>query len=367
MMNSNLLFEAHSEPTSLNSLYSTLIKENRLAADFRNLGNPIELLPIPNSVDLADRAVGTLLGVAIGDALGRSHESMLPGTYHIEKFEPWHGYESGPVGTITDDTQFTMWLAQSLVENRTLVPDDLIARWSRERIRGIGKNTREFLHNAKNLGLPWYQTGPVSSGNGVAMRSTPVGLFYRNDPEGLKLASIIQSVITHNDPMAIASGIIVAAVVAMLLRMNPNELEPVSARIAFSKKLAGNIKGIESCVEYRTRKDAELCSLYQRLDHDLPHWLETNAEPISINDSYWSGAYVLESLPHALYCFLAAPTDFRKVLISSANTSRDSDTVASIACAFAGALNGARSISADFKDELEYRPILESLALKLIK
>ena len=83
--------------------------------------------------------------------------------------------------------------------------------------------------------------------------------------------------------------------------------------------------------------------------------------------TYWSGAYVLESLPHALYCFLAAPTDFRKVLISSVNTSRDSDTVASIACAFAGALNGTRSISADFKDELEYRPILKSLALELIK
>jgi ADP-ribosylglycohydrolase len=30
-------------------------------------------------------------------------------------YQPWQGWQSGPKGTITDDTQMTMWMAESIL------------------------------------------------------------------------------------------------------------------------------------------------------------------------------------------------------------------------------------------------------------
>jgi ADP-ribosylglycohydrolase len=42
------------------------------------------------------------------------------------------------------------------------------------------------------------------------MRSAPIGLFYREDFKALTLGSILQAVITHDDPIAVASGLLTA-------------------------------------------------------------------------------------------------------------------------------------------------------------
>jgi hypothetical protein len=68
---------------------------------------------------LAERFAGCLLGGAVGDALGRPLEGGSPGSSPriewVEDYRQWHGWRSGPKGTITDDTQFSMWLLQSLI------------------------------------------------------------------------------------------------------------------------------------------------------------------------------------------------------------------------------------------------------------
>ncbi len=86
----------------------------------------------------------------------------------IREYQTWHGWRNGPKGTITDDTQMTMWLSKSIlayarwageagledVRDHVLDPDDFAKRFTRERIRGIGQAAREFVHNYKDLGKP---------------------------------------------------------------------------------------------------------------------------------------------------------------------------------------------------------------------
>ena len=98
---------------------------------------------------------------------------------------PWPGYRGGPKGTITDDTQMTMWLAESIlasagrageagegdVRDCLLDPEDLANQFTRERIRGIGQATQEFVHNYHDLGKPWYEAKVPSAGNGTATRT----------------------------------------------------------------------------------------------------------------------------------------------------------------------------------------------------
>jgi hypothetical protein len=62
------------------------------------------------------------------------------------------------------------------LRDRVLEPEDLVRRFTREHIRGIGQATREFVYNYKDLGKPWYEAGIRSAGNGTAMRAAPVGL-----------------------------------------------------------------------------------------------------------------------------------------------------------------------------------------------
>ena len=316
--------------------------------------------------ELQDKARGILVGGAIGDALGRSVERMNPGSYWIEKYEKWKGWESGAIGTITDDTQMTIWLAELLIENKGLNPEHVAKSFTSHRIRGIGTATREFVSNFKDRNLSWFESGINSSGNGVAMRSSPIGIYFRNNFENLKLAGGIHAIITHNDPMAIASGIVVSVAISLLLSMRSLQLTSLEEKIEFCNLLAASIEDIESKFPYLTRNTKLNSTLFTRIKIEIPEFLSRNINPKDVNEIFWSGAYVLESLPFALYCFLFSTNDFRSTLLNSVNYSRDSDTVGSLACSFSGALNGMNEIDKYYIENLEFKDYLIKLADKLL-
>lgn len=158
----------------------------------------------------------------------------------------------------------------------------LLERFTAEHIIGIGSATLEFVQNVKRFGKRWYASGVVSGGNGVAMRSAPIGLFYRADARALKLASILRAVVIHNDAMAVASGILTAHAIALLLTMQPDDLGSLAARQAFCRQLAGVIGGMEASGAYQTRNTKQPATLEQRFRHDLPQWLEEKWDPLEV-------------------------------------------------------------------------------------
>ena len=352
--------------SDLHRIYTELFARRHLAVDFIHCGRDI-VLPPADDADTLVRIQGALVGGAVGDALGRVVESQNPGHKDVERYVPWRGWKSGPQGTITDDTQMTMWLAESLVTNGGLLPDDAASRFVRYHIRGIGKATRDFVRNYKDRKMPWYNAGLPSSGNGAAMRAAPVGLYYRKDPEEIKLAAGIQAMITHNDSMAIASSIVMACAAAYLVTAKKGWLETLERRIEFCRELASVIAGIEDGREYRCRQTARPDTLYRRIGETIPACLEQGMTPAAVQQDFWSGAYVLESLPFALYCFLYSPDDFRQTLLTAVNESRDSDTVAAMACTLSGAYNGVDAIPEYYRDpaNLEYQAELMELGRRL--
>ena len=175
-----------------------------------------ELAP---GVDLRDRFRGALVGGAIGDAMGRPNEGVpadLARERRLREYRPWGGWRAGSRGTITDDTQMTMWLAQSILAtagrargagstdlcDHILEPQDLADRFTREHIRGIGQASQDFVHAYRALGRPWYKAGTPSAGNDTAMRAAPVGLVHLGDPYRIYRDSLLQSVVRHRCSMA---------------------------------------------------------------------------------------------------------------------------------------------------------------------
>jgi hypothetical protein len=82
----------------------------------------------------------------------------------------------------------------------------------------------------------------------------------------------------------------------------------------------------------------------------------------------WNGAFALESVPAAVYCFLRSPDDPRSVTLTAVNAGYDADTVASMAGNLAGAWSGADQLRREAPEwwaELEYRDELIDLADRL--
>ena len=134
--------------------------------------------PIPPDVDLPDRVEGMMLGLAIGDSLGNTSESMLPTRRaaehgYIEHYLPNRHANFQRVGLPSDDTQMAFWTLEHLLLEGGLEPQYLGAAFARRRIYGMGKSVREFLTNFK-LGAPWMSAGASSAGNGALMRIAPI-------------------------------------------------------------------------------------------------------------------------------------------------------------------------------------------------
>ncbi len=354
------------ESFRLKSLYDFIYNNGYIKFDFNALGKAKKFKRLKIDDSIADKAAACMVGIGIGDAMGRAVESKTPGTYWIEKYMKWYGWTDGPIGTITDDTQLSMWLAESLIENNGLNPDSIAKRFTSEHIRGLGMALDEFVKNSLQHKLNWYDAATDSAGNGVAMRSAPIGLYYHNSYDNLKLASGIQAVITHNDPMAVASGIIVAFAISKLLRMKPEDLSTQRQKIDFCIEVADSIEGIEVWKEYRARNDNQKTNLHNRLKNDIPYYLEKDFAPKRVSELFLTGAYVLETLPYALYCFLYSPDNFTDTLLNAVNYSYDSDTIASIACSMSGALNGMNAIDNYYIDNLEFKDRLMNLGKLLV-
>jgi ADP-ribosyl-[dinitrogen reductase] hydrolase len=67
-----------------------------------------------------DKCKGTLLGLAVGDALGTSVEFRPPGTFPLVTDLTGGGVFNLPAGKWTDDTSMALCLADSLIEKKRI-------------------------------------------------------------------------------------------------------------------------------------------------------------------------------------------------------------------------------------------------------
>jgi ADP-ribosylglycohydrolase len=99
-------------------------------------------------VDVADRIAGSVLGLALGDALGAPFEGRMAAEVPdpLPALElPWMGLAPG---SATDDTAMARNLVRSLAARGEFDPDDLVARhreWFRSGPPDIDAFTRRVL------------------------------------------------------------------------------------------------------------------------------------------------------------------------------------------------------------------------------
>lgn len=322
------------------------------------------------SMDYRPKYRGALLGGAIGDALGRPWEGRGPCASRedlssLSRYTKWGGWTTGPVGTITDDTQMTMCVAESICATGRLDPADLAQRFVEWLPigRGKGRATVEAV-SALATGTPWYLAGAPSAGNAAAMRVAPIGLRHPLDVNALRRDAALSAMVTHATQMAVISAVAQAFSVAFCLLRSPTEVTTDSLRSELLAGLAIVLDGVmEEAVPERRDDRPGLFRLRDRLTEAVQM---STAVPAEAFEYFHNGAFVLESLPTSLWCFLRHWDDPEQAILTAVSGGYDADTVAAMTGALAGALHGEGSLPTAWLDGLEYAQELRSLADSLL-
>jgi ADP-ribosylglycohydrolase len=308
-----------------------------------------------DSTQRDDVVQAMLLGLAIGDALGNTSESMLP-SERRSRFGEITGYLPNPhaggrcVGLPSDDTQLTFWSLECLLAEGLCNLPALATSLRKGRIYGIGRTCRAWLRALdENPGDPW-AARQHSAGNGALMRVlglyAPHAWFSPLPPQSRMCKRnwlwdvLLGSALTHDDPSSAGACVGYCAVIEALLRTSgsPSLLKAEDVIDTF----------VQAAQIYEG--DAQLESRVPGSNYRGPCWKLVNTEvraavragktPLEAGQAWYSGAFLLETVPtllHLIATYLDSP---RECVIRAVNDTWDNDTIAALAAAAMGARHG---------------------------
>jgi ADP-ribosylglycohydrolase len=319
--------------------------------------------------DTKSRVLGTIMGLACGDALGApvefTNQSALIAKYGdegITELEESYGVH----GAYTDDTQMSLATADGIIAARAweetpgarkVDPSPFIyieyIKWfigqndSKNR-RGPGGTCMGALGGgvAGSVGLPIND----SKGCGGVMRVAPVGLVYNTDAEAW-LHGNNSAALTHSHPGGWLPSGFLAVMISRILR---SELSPAGAlKEAFDTGM-GLLEGVAK----GTKRDhfAGLMVQARNLARQTKWSDEMAMRKLGAG---WCGD---EALALAVFIAFRYPTDLRQAVQKAVLYSGDRDSVGSIAGALMGALLGAEAIPESWVANVEDRAGLEHTA-----
>ena len=290
------------------------------------------------AIDIADSTAGSLIGLAVGDAVGTTLEFQPRGTFKPIKDMVGGGPFRLNAGEWTDDTSMALCLAQSLIQNNKFDPVDQMNRYCNwYRLGYMSSNGKCFdIGNTVSSALIAYlrtkdpfsgPRGELSAGNGSLMRLAPISIFFHENPKDAIFYAGESSRTTHGAEECIDAC---RAFSAMLL----NAYSGTSKKqILTETKYSASTKKVSSIM-----KGDYLTSSYDQLT---------------------GSGYVIESLESALWCFNNSDS-FDSAVLLAANIGNDADTTAAICGQIAGAFYGLSNIPESWKQKLVmYEKILE--------
>ncbi|MFB9554099.1 ADP-ribosylglycohydrolase family protein [Streptomyces roseoviridis] len=339
----------------------------------------------PSIPSLDDRITGSLLGAAVGDALGGPVEGYTPeqiaerhGGRVTGVVGPWNGAEwrtARPIapyhkgdGHVTDDTLMT----HALIRVYEKVRDHLDAHAVAEHLVPELMDRTVWIPELEAEALPlqriflaekWIVTrlhyghaDPREAGTGnivncgAAMYMAPVGLVNAANPpaayaEALDIAGAHQSSYGRE-----AAGVFAAAVAAACLPgATPGSV--VEATLSLAKD--GTRAAIEAV--------ADVAAAHRDFETALAPLRRAVAPFDSVGPDYRrpsldarrpSRLHAIEELPIALGMLLVGEGDYRRTVLGAVNYGRDCDSIATMAGAISGALHGASAVPAEWAKQV---------------
>ncbi|MEV4039484.1 ADP-ribosylglycohydrolase family protein [Streptomyces umbrinus] len=324
-------------------------------------------------------ATGALVGLALGDALGYPTEFKdVPSI--LAAFGPWRELELPNPAYVTDDTQMTLALGRGLrtAMDRGLLGPKRLERPVREEFvdwfqspennRAPGRTCLVACEKLKREGLPWQDASQIhSKGCGANMRVAPLGLISGLSDEQRAGAAQLQAALTHGHPTALAASDLTAHAVRLLAQgAEPTGLVGQLRSYAYENRTRYNERWLGDLwtrsqdptpTHFISRGWDECLEVLERLQTALRS-PSPETDPCLTTGAGWIAE---EALATGLLCFLLFVDEPVTALRRAACTSGDSDSIACLAGAFAGAYLGADAWPTEWADRIEYQGDLMAL------
>ncbi|GGY47720.1 hypothetical protein GCM10010363_30510 [Streptomyces omiyaensis] len=322
-------------------------------------------------------ATGTLMGLALGDALGRRTEFSDVPTI-TRWYGPWRELALPEDGKITDDTQMTLAVARALracQERGVAGPDRFADELRKEFVdwyRSPENNRAPGRTCLTACGLlmtdrVWQDASQIDSkGCGANMRVAPLGLL-RVHGEFAAGAAQLQAALTHGHPTGLAASDLTARAVWLLAQgVDPTGLVGQLRSYAYENRDRYHERWLGDLWTRSQDPDAlhfvrrgwdECLAVLERLDA-VQRTADPELDPCTYTGDGWIAE---EALATGLLCFLLFPGEPLTALRRAACTRGDSDSIAALAGAFAGAHLGAAAWPEEWTARIEHRDELLAL------
>ncbi len=293
----------------------------------------------PNT--LTDRFQGILLGTAVGDALGLPTEGLS-----ARRANRWfgddlrHRFILGR-GMISDDTEHTIFVAQSLLrhpESRIDFAKRLawcMRWWLVSLPAGVGFATLRSILKLW-IGFPAHRSGVFSAGNGPAMRAAPIGARFFDQPKKIDAYVTTSTRLTHTDVRAEIGARAVAHLTAMSVTLSPGDRPSLPL-------VSDTLRGIAP-------QHDEWLGLMSDIERAFQEGLSVGEFARSIGATSGVSGFVFQTVPVVIYSWLRHFGSFRDSVESVIRCGGDTDTTGAIIGALAGATAGASGIPRDWID-----------------
>jgi ADP-ribosylglycohydrolase len=303
-----------------------------------------------------DRYLGSMFGLAIGDAFGAPIELNLPGTFKKVDNLVGGGYFKLKPGEWTDDTSLALCSADSLIRRKKFDSKDQLKtflRWYREGYMsckkeafGIGLVTASALMRFESTHKSF--CGPIgakTATNGSIMHIAPIPLAYAKYPREAIKMSAQGSQLTHGAEEAVdACRYFSLLILGALYGYDKSDFlksgfDPVAPNVLKNKSLVHKINLIAS-------------GSFKKIKSP------------SINLKNYADAAT--TLHAALWAFYHTDT-FESGLIKVVNLGWDADTMGAVYGQLAGAYYGFKKIPESWTKKVAKRDIIKNFATKIYK
>ncbi|XP_008058161.1 poly(ADP-ribose) glycohydrolase ARH3 [Carlito syrichta] len=320
---------------------------------------------------------GCLAGALLGDCVGAVYEAhdtvdLTSVLRHVQSLEPDPG-TPGSARTealyYTDDTAMARALVQSLLAKEAFDEVDMAHRFAQEykkdpdRGYGAGVITvfKKLLNpKCRDVYEPARAqfNGKGSYGNGGAMRVAGIPLAYSSIKDVQKFARL-SAQLTHASSLGYNGAILQALAVHLALQGESSSEHFLEQLLDHMEELEGDAQSVSDARELGMEErpySSRLKKIGELLDQDSV----TREEVVS---ELGNGIAAFESVPTAIYCFLRCmepdpeiPTAFnslQRTLIYSISLGGDTDTIATMAGAIAGAYYGMDQVPESWQQSCE--------------
>ena len=288
-----------------------------------------------------DPILGSLLGTAVGDALGLPTEGMSRRRTRRLHGEALRHRFLFRTGMLSDDTEHTLMVAKALLRHPRDV-EDFQRRlawsfrwWLLTLPAGVGLGTAKAILRLW-CGIPSSRSGVRSAGNGPAMRSAIMGAVFRDDAAGRAEWTRASCRLTHTDPRALEAALLTAEAAALAsgqaeTREALNGLRPLVESEEMSKRFAE----LETCLG----------------DHRS---VEEYADSIGCRNGV--SGFAPNTVAVALFAWLRHRGDFSRALTETIRCGGDTDTVAAVVGGICGAEVGEVGIPLEWVEGIRDWP-----------